>query len=89
MTLSTTEIEYIATAYSASQCILLRRVLKQLCHIDIRFHFLRDLTKDKVVELSYCNSQDQVVDIIIKSLKLEQFLKLIHMLGTIDVSVVN
>lgn len=26
-------------------------------HIDIRFHFLRDLTKDRVVELSYCNFQ--------------------------------
>jgi len=38
-------------------------------HIDIRFHFLRDLTKDKVVQLSYCNSQDQVADIMTKPLK--------------------
>jgi len=26
-------------------------------HIDIRFYFLRDLTKDKVIKLSYYNSQ--------------------------------
>jgi len=58
-------------------------------HIDIRFHFLRDLTRDKVVELSYCNSQEQVADIMTKPLKLEQFLKLRSMLGMVDASVVN
>ena len=25
-------------------------------HIDVRFHFIRDLVNDGVVELSYCNS---------------------------------
>jgi len=89
VTLSTTEIEYIAARYSVCQYIWLRRMLKQLCHIDIRFHFLIDLTEDKVVELSYCNSQDQVADIIIKYLKLEQFLRLLRMLEIVDVSVVN
>ena len=27
-------------------------------HIDIRFHFLRDLIKDGVVDLNHCNTQD-------------------------------
>ena len=58
-------------------------------HIDIRFHFLRDLTRDKIVELSYCNSQEQVADIMTKPLKLEQFLKLRSMLGMVDASVIN
>ena len=58
-------------------------------HIDIRFHFLRNLIKDKVVELSYCNSQEQVADIMAKPLKLEQFLKLRNMLKMIDASVIN
>ena len=31
-------------------------------HIDVIFHFLRDLVNDGVVELSYCNSQDQITD---------------------------
>ena len=119
VTLSTTEAEYIAAAFCASQCIWLRRVLEKLghkeenstliqCdnnstiqlsknsvfhgrskHIDIRFHFLRDLTRDKIVKLSYCNSQEQVADIMTKPLKLEQFLKLRSMLGMVDASVVN
>ena len=56
---------------------------------NIRFHFLRDLTRDKVVELSYCNSQEQVADIMTKPFKLEQFLKLRSMLGMVNASVVN
>lgn len=29
-------------------------------HIDIRFHFLRDLSRDGVVELVHCRSKDQI-----------------------------
>lgn len=50
-------------------------------HIDVRFHFLRDLTKEGVVELVHCNTQEQVSDIMTKPLKLESFLKLRGMLG--------
>ena len=46
-------------------------------HIDIRFHFLRDLVKDGVVDLSHCNTQDQVADIMTKPLRLEVFFKLL------------
>ena len=57
--------------------------------IDVRFHFLRDLVNDGVVELSYCNSQDQIVDIMTKPLKLEQFEKLRGMLGVNEVTKVS
>jgi len=50
-------------------------------HIDVRFHFLRDLVNDGVIKLSFCNSQDQLADIMTKPLKLEQFDKLRSMLG--------
>ncbi|RDY07861.1 hypothetical protein CR513_07964, partial [Mucuna pruriens] len=40
-------------------------------HITVRFHFLRDLVNDKVVRLSFCCSEEQVADIMTKSLKLE------------------
>jgi hypothetical protein len=53
-------------------------------HIDVRFHFLRDLTKDGITELKHCNSQDQLADIMIKPLKLEAFCKLRAKLGVID-----
>jgi hypothetical protein len=50
-------------------------------HIDVRFHFLRDLTRDGVVELVYCNTQEQITNIMTKPLKLEAFLKLRDKLG--------
>ena len=40
-------------------------------------------------ELKYCSSQSQVVDIMTKPLKLEQFLNLRSMLGLIEASKVN
>ena len=43
----------------------------------------------EIVELIYCNSQEQVADIMTKPLKLEQFLKLRSMLGMVDASVIN
>ena len=45
-------------------------------HIDVRFHFLRNLTKDCAIELVHYRSQDQMVDIMTKPLKLENFQKL-------------
>ncbi|XP_062014728.1 secreted RxLR effector protein 161-like [Rosa rugosa] len=50
-------------------------------HIDVRFHFLSDLTKEGIVELVHCNTQEQVSDIMTKPLKLVSFLKLRDKLG--------
>jgi hypothetical protein len=102
VTLSTTEVEFVAAASSACQCIWLRNVLAHLhlnqstcttincdnsssiklsknpilhgrCkHIDVRYHFLRDLNKDGIIELSFYKSQDQLADIMTKALKLRE-----------------
>jgi hypothetical protein len=37
-------------------------------HIDVRFHFLHDLTRDGVVTLLHCHSQEQLADIMTKPL---------------------
>ena len=58
-------------------------------HIDVRFHFLRDLTKEEVVELGPCQSQEQIADILTKPLKLEAFVKLRGLLGVCSGSVLN
>ena len=50
-------------------------------HIDVRFHFLRDLTKEKVIDLIYCRSKDQIADLFTKPLKLDAFQKLRKLLG--------
>ncbi|MCI34220.1 copia protein, partial [Trifolium medium] len=64
-------------------------VMHERCkHIDVRFHFLRDLTKEGVVELKHCSKQEQLADIMTKALKLETFCKLredMSMCDAIDV----
>jgi hypothetical protein len=58
-------------------------------HIDIKFHFLRDLVKEGVVELVHCGTSEQMADIMTKPLKLESFLKLRNMLGVQSMKYVN
>ncbi|KAL5564205.1 hypothetical protein UlMin_027369 [Ulmus minor] len=50
-------------------------------HIDVKFHFLRDLTKAGTIELIYCRSEDQLADIFTKPLKFPSFMKLRKLLG--------
>jgi len=50
-------------------------------HIDTCHHFIRKHVKNKEVELISCKSNDQVVDIFIKPLKGETFIKMKFMLG--------
>jgi hypothetical protein len=58
-------------------------------HIDVRFHFLRELIKAGTVEMVHCNSQDQIADIMTKPLKLDAFVKLRSMLGVCQEPYVN
>lgn len=58
-------------------------------HIDVRFHFLRDLVTDGIVELVHCGSKEQLADIMTKPLKLEQFLKMREQLGLCSVQEIN
>jgi len=57
-------------------------------HIDVRFHFIRDLVKKGIVELVHVASQDQVVDIFTKWLpkvffkKYKKMIAMIRVLGT-------
>jgi len=50
-------------------------------HIDVKFHFLRDLTKDGVIDLIFCRSENQLANVFTKSLKLASFLKFRKLLG--------
>lgn len=56
-------------------------------HIDVRYHFLRDLTKEGIVEMTHCSTQEQIADIMTKPLKLETFCKLREKLGICEVSI--
>lgn len=58
-------------------------------HIDVRFHFLRELTKDGVVKLVHCHTQEQIADIMTKPLKLDVFVKLRSLMGVYSFPGVN
>lgn len=58
-------------------------------HIDVRFHFLRDLTRDGVVELVYCGTQNQLADGMTKPLTLDAFQKFRAQLGVHRVPELN
>jgi len=50
-------------------------------HIDVKYHFLVDLTNDEVINLIYCRSEDQIADILTKPLKFPAFQKFRKLLG--------
>lgn len=50
-------------------------------HIDVRYHYLRDLVNEGAMKLVFCGTNDQVADIMTKPMKLDQFMKLRDMLG--------
>ena len=58
-------------------------------HIDVRFHFLRDLVKSGDLELVQCSTLEQIADIFTKPLKGDAFLKLRESLGVCKFSEVN
>jgi len=58
-------------------------------HIDVRFHFLRELTQDEVVTLLHCRSQEQLADIMTKPLPRVVFEKLRTLMGVCEDPKVN
>ncbi|GAU37152.1 hypothetical protein TSUD_293100 [Trifolium subterraneum] len=58
-------------------------------HIDVRYHFLRDLNNEGVIELKHCRTNEQLADIMTKALKLESFCKLREGLGVCALSCVQ
>ncbi|KAL6227016.1 hypothetical protein ACLB2K_000975 [Fragaria x ananassa] len=58
-------------------------------HIRVRYHFLRDLTKEVIVQLVFCGSRDQLAELMTKPLKLEAFQKLHEELRVCAAPVLN
>ena len=50
-------------------------------HIDMKYHYIRDLVQRKSVKLQYIATSEQVVDILTKPLPLRQFVPLRGKLG--------
>lgn len=50
-------------------------------HIDIKFHFIRDMIKLNKIKLLYCPSSDNLADVFTKSLASDKFCKFRNNLG--------
>jgi hypothetical protein len=53
-------------------------------HIDMRYHYIRDLVQRKTVKLQYIATSEQVVDILTKPLTSRQFVQLRGKLGVVE-----
>jgi hypothetical protein len=53
-------------------------------HIDMRYHYIRDLVQRKTVKLKYIATNEQVADILTKPLTLRQFVQLRGKLGVAE-----
>ena len=58
-------------------------------HIDIRFHFLRDLVTDGILELIHCSTQQEGAYVLTKPLKLDVFLRMRDLLGVREYPGIN
>ena len=54
---------------------------KRTKHIDIRYHYVRELVEDKKVEVFYVSTDDNPADLFTKNLGRIKFLKFREMLG--------
>lgn len=55
-------------------------------HIDVRYHFLRNLTREGLIDLVHYGSKDQLADIMTKPLKTDDFQRLRALLGVCDIT---
>lgn len=58
-------------------------------HVDVRFHFLRELAKDGTIELLHCGTEEQTAHVMTKPLKLDAFLKLRSQMGICKLAELN
>ena len=50
-------------------------------HIDIKYHFIRELVINNEIKIEYCPTNDMLADIFTKGLTADKFVKLRNMLG--------
>ena len=55
-------------------------------HIDIKFHYIREMITMNKIELRYCKTDKMTVDMLTKGIGKIQFAKLRSMIGLRDIS---
>ena len=57
---------------------------KRTKHVDVHCHFIRQLVEDGSIELQYCPTEDQTVNILTKFLGPEKYVKFQDKLGVVS-----
>ena len=55
-------------------------------HIDIKFHYIRDLIASDKIKIVYCPSENMIADIFTKPLPTDSFVKLVNRMGMTHIS---
>lgn len=55
-------------------------------HIDLKFHYIRELVRDVEFELEFCQSKDQVIDIFPNLLSTDVFTRLKKMMEMVTLN---
>ena len=50
-------------------------------HIDIRFHFIREVQENGLIQIKYCPTEEMLADLLTKPLPINSFEKLRQFLG--------
>ncbi|KAI5400390.1 hypothetical protein KIW84_065323 [Lathyrus oleraceus] len=58
-------------------------------HIEMRFHYLRELVSDGWLRLGYCRSEDQVADLLTKGVTNDVFKRLKKNMSMVDLKHMN
>ncbi|KAJ0910984.1 putative RNA-directed DNA polymerase [Helianthus annuus] len=54
-------------------------------HIDVRFHYLRDLVNQETVQLEFCRTEEQLADGMTKPLKLDAYVQIRNKIGVQEI----
>ena len=58
---------------------------RRLKHIDVKYNFVREMHKNKEIDVYYINTKEQIADILTKNLVGDQFFKLRFCIGVYKV----
>ncbi|BAU01413.1 hypothetical protein VIGAN_11063800, partial [Vigna angularis var. angularis] len=58
-------------------------------HIEVKFHFLRDVVNKERIKLTYCKTLEQLADLCTKSLAIDKFVNMRSKIGMVSFENLN